>query len=111
MHKAQPLTIGSNLLTEIERLTTDELPSPFELMRLKRDADKLLKISAVESYVVKAVLLRLNGMPPPGLTTPARRWHCLDVTTYLELRALIAFRGQHCGCRRFDGWRLRSGIQ
>ena len=61
MHKAQPLTIGSNLLTEIEQFgLTDELPSPFELMRLKRDADKLLKISAVESYVVKAGIAALE---------------------------------------------------
>lgn len=61
MHKTQPLTIGSHLLTAIERFgQTDDLPSTFELGRLKREADKLLKANALDAYVVKAGIAALE---------------------------------------------------
>lgn len=61
MYIAKPLTIGSNLLLEIQRFgLIDESPSPFELRRLKRDAEKLLQVSALESYVVQAAISALT---------------------------------------------------
>lgn len=99
MHKAQPLTIGSNLLTEIEQFgLTDELPSPFELMRLKRDADKLLKISAVESYVVKAGIAALEWDAAAVLDNASKAlWLGSDVTTYLNCAHSLRFVGNFAG--------------
>lgn len=86
MNKAQPLTIGSTLLTAIEQLGhADDLPSPFELTRLKCEAVKLLKVNAQEAYVVQAGLAALewDATSVADNTSKALRLGA-DVATYLN---------------------------
>ncbi|MEY4980454.1 MAG: hypothetical protein RLZZ352_2724 [Pseudomonadota bacterium] len=99
MHQAQPLTIGSNLLTTIERLGTTDDPLPsFELARLKREAAKLLKANAQEAYVVQAGLAALEWDAAAVLdnTNKALRLGA-TVTTYLNCALSLRLVGNTAG--------------
>ena len=99
MHQAQPLTIGSNLLTAIEQLGfTDDLPAPFELARLKREADKLLKVNAQEAYVVQAGLAALEWDADAVLDNTSKALHLgATVATYLNCALSLRLVGNTAG--------------
>lgn len=99
MHQAQPLTIGSNLLTAIEQLGfTDDLPAPFELARLKREADKLLKVNAQEAYVVQAGLAALEWDADAVLDNTSKALRLgATVATYLNCALSLRLVGNTAG--------------
>lgn len=99
MHPAQPLSIASNLLTAIDRLkNTDDPPAPFELARLQREADKLLKVNAQEAYVVQAGLAALEWDTDAVLhnTSKALRLGA-NIATYLNCALSLRLVGNTAG--------------